>query len=312
MDIGGTKILTAVYDPGKKSILAEKKIKTPKNGTPRETLQQIRSVADELLREIRIPEQKIRKMGFAIPGTVNPEEGVIGVAPNLGWKQVPFASITRDIFPWKTHIGNDVNMALWGELHHPAMDITAHPMVYGIFCGTGIGGALAINGHIWSGPGFGAGEIGHIRVVENGEKCGCGNRGCLETMIGKEGVRRFLLANGGESRKSPFYEVLREKDSRIKASAIKKALARKDPSAVKLRKHCLKYLSTGIISLIHIMNPNLILLGGGMMDAFDGTFLDHLREIVKRENIMGDHAKTELVLSRYGDHAGVMGAALAE
>lgn len=310
VDVGGTKILTSLYDLNRHSIIGRKKEKTPKGGKPEEILRIIEESSNSLLCDSGIDKNKIHSMGIAIPGTVNPTKGLIGIAPNLGWKDISLAREAEKIFPWKVYIDNDVNMGLLGELQHPNfLKKDNQNLVYGIFCGTGIGGALAINGKIWHGAGFGAGEIGHIRISGSDEKCGCGQKGCLETKIGKDGIIRFLRENGKISKKSIFYETINDKKSRIKSSIVKKAFDSDEVSAKKLYKHYIKYLSIGIVNIINTINPNTIIIGGGMVESFGELFIEDIRKKVNETNIMKDRSNTEIILSQYKDDAGIIGAA---
>lgn len=309
VDVGGTKILTSIYDLDAKCIRSRKKEKTPKGADYEEILQIIRNSSDEMRNDLSISEEQIVSMGIAIPGTVNNETGVVGIAPNLNWQEVPLKGKAEEIFPWKITVDNDVNMGLMGELTHSSLQQKSNRLVYGIFCGTGIGGALAIDGKIWNGPGFGAGEIGHIRISGSDDKCGCGQKGCLETKIGKDGIVKFLKENKADSKDSYFYDFFKSKKNRIKSSMIEKALEAGDDPAEKLYKHYVKYLSIGIVTIINTVNPELIILGGGMVEAFGDRFHKDITERVGRTNIMKDKCGTEILLSHFGDDAGIIGAA---
>ena len=170
-------------------------------------------------------------------------------------------------------LSNDVNAGLWGE-YIAAGAAKGYQHVIGIFPGTGIGGGIITNGRLYLGKGGRAGEIGHITVQSDGRRCGCGNRGCLETVSSKTAIARdlALLAMNGQS------PVLAEAGATdinlVKSVLIKKALDAGDPGVADIVEQAALFLGIGMAAMVNVFDPELILLGGGLVEKLGSRITD--------------------------------------
>ncbi|MFO0919754.1 MAG: ROK family protein, partial [Planctomycetaceae bacterium] len=181
-DLGGTKMQAVLFDR-KFSVVARRKKKTRGSEGADAGVERIISIIEKLLEEAHITHNDLAGIGVGCPGPLNLEEGVILDAPNLGWRNVPLRRILEERFGSFTTICNDVDAGVFGEYRFGAA--AGARGVLGAFPGTGIGGGLVYEGKIYRGSTASCLEIGHVPVVPDGKLCGCGRRGCLETVASR-------------------------------------------------------------------------------------------------------------------------------
>ena len=179
LDIGGTKILGALFDKNGTIVDKEKRASRAEAGQ-KIFINQVYKVIDTLLERSK---EKVKGIGIGFPGIVN-SKGFVVFAPNLPIKKYDLASDLKHRYDLEVRIGNDVNMGTYGEYKELKLD---YLNVIGLFPGTGLGGGIIINGDLYIGQGF-AGELGHIVVQRDGVQCSCGNYGCLESYASKKGI----------------------------------------------------------------------------------------------------------------------------
>ncbi|MSS73438.1 MAG: ROK family protein [Candidatus Latescibacteria bacterium] len=306
IDLGGTKILAAAVDAQGK-ILGRAKRSTDSEDGPPAVLNRMADCAREAVARADRSLSDVRAVGIGAPGPLDSDKGIVIFAPNLsGWKNVPVRAALEKTLRKPVFLENDVNVGTLGE-HVLGAGKGIRDLV-GIFVGTGIGGGVILNGQLHRGLNGTAGEIGHMIIQIGGPRCGCGNRGCLEALASRTAIARDIAAAIRNGKKSK----LGGKDldpSDLKSSDIAKALEEGDRVAVKVIQRAAKAIGIGIVNIIHVLNPEMIVLGGGAM-AFGDHILPVVRKTVEKRvlPLAGDHI--QIVPAKLADDSGVLGAAV--
>ncbi|HET7475358.1 MAG TPA: ROK family glucokinase [Dermatophilaceae bacterium] len=306
LDIGGTKIAGAVVDRSGEVVL------TGRRDTPAQDSPAIAAAAAELVAELaaRLPAgDDVAAVGVACAGFIDKTGSHVLFAPNLAWRDEPLKDLLQTTVGLPVIIENDANAAAWGEFTHGSAK-EATDMVL-VTVGTGIGGGVVIDGRLLRGAYGIAAELGHMRVVPDGHRCGCGNRGCWEQYAsGNALVReaRELVASG-----SPLAERLSQlcdgKPKLLKGQHVTQAAAEGDTVAVELLADLGRWVGEGAASVAAILDPELIVLGGGVAAA--GPLLLEPAEAAFHRQLTGRGHRPEaaFALATLGNDAGMIGAA---
>lgn len=308
VDMGGTKILAAVINAKGEIIQQAKRATKPKKG-PDGVIRRIERCIREAIDRAELKPSQIRAIGIGSPGPLDPETGVIIFAPNLGWSNVPLKAKLEKSLDIPTFVDNDVNVGTLGEYAFGAGQGVKN--LVGIFVGTGIGGGIILDRQLYHGINKTAGEIGHMIVKANGPRCGCGNFGCLEaiasrTAITKE-LRKAILKKG---KKSKLLKLNDGKLNQIRSQAIAKAVKRGDKPTIKVMQRAGKYLGISVASIVHFLNPEMIILGGGVIEAMGDSLLDPIRHAAAEYALPTTMDGVQIVEATLGDNAGVIGASV--
>ena len=307
VDMGGTKILAAVVN-AEGCILASAKIPTKADKGANVVIDRIASCIQKAIDKSRVAPESIQAVGIGAPGPLDPGTGVVIFAPNLGWKDVPLKAELETRTGILTFVDNDVNVGTLGE-HTFGVGQNVQNLV-GIFVGTGIGGGIIMQGELFHGASKTAGEIGHIIVKADGPRCGCGTRGCLEALASRTAMtKQFQKAILKKGKKSILSELTGGELGLIRSGTLAKAIQRKDKLTLKVVKRATKYLGVGIGSIVNFLNPEMIVLGGGVVEALDDTFLDNIRAAVEKYALPNTLNGVQIVRAKLGDDAGILGAA---
>lgn len=296
VDLGGTKILTALADTDG-NILARVRVATEAAGGPG-------AVIGRLVESVRQAAAgvSLAAVGVGSPGSLDHTTGLVYHSPNLGWRNVPLGEMLRERLSVPVFVDNDANLAALGEHKRGAGQNESH-MVY-VTVSTGIGGGLILDGRIYHGEAGGAGEIGHMTLDPDGPLCSCGRRGCLEarasgTAIAREA--RELVARGGGS------GLRRLVPESITAQVVAEAARQGDGEAAAILRAAAVNLGRGLANVITLLNPRLVVVGGGVMDSGPG-FLATAREEAARLTYGPAWERVSLVPARLGADSGVVGA----
>lgn len=303
LDIGGTKILGALYDEQHQVVASVKKKSKAEKGIEI-VKEQIFKVIDELILEMETLEAELLGIGAGAPGIVV-NESVVTFAPNLPFRDFDLGALVKERYNVPFVLGNDVNVAMFGEWK--ATENTDAKCVIGVFVGTGIGGAIILDGKLYTGQG-GAGEIGHMVINPGGITCGCGSHGCLEAYSSKTGMQKAIVAGLKKGRSSVFSEFIKDDGSIIKSSSLRKAYDQKDALAVEVIDDAMRYLGVAIANLVNIFHPDLVILGGGVMEAMGDELLPLITSETARHTMPGMIDDVGFVLSHLSDEAGIFGA----
>lgn len=305
IDLGGTKILIALVNRETGEVVHWVKKKTKKDKGPKNIIRKILDGISELLEESKIPEQKILSIGVGAAGMVDREKGILVSAANLDCYDLNLKEKIQEKYNFPVFLANDVEVAAIGETKFGASK--AYDDVVCIFVGTGVGSAIIKEGKIIKGATGTAGEIGHIIVDLNGRPCGCGAHGCLEAYASRSAIERRIEGALKKGRYSVILDYM-ENGKSITSKMIHDSIERNDEIVTQCVDEAAEYLSGGIASVINLINPKLIVLGGGLIEAVDYFYQKVVRK-AKAKSLPVPAAKIEFKKAVLGDFSGVIGAA---
>jgi glucokinase len=304
VDLGGTKIATALTDTDCQ-ILKYDAVRT-------EAVRGPEAIIDQMVSEIRrviedLPKESVLGIGVACAGLIEPSTGKVLYSPNLDWRDLPLADMIARRLDYPIYVGNDVNMAALGELHYGA-GIGKRQIVC-VFVGTGIGGGIVIDGHLYEGANGFAGEIGHVTIDWDGPDCPSGNAGCWEGFASGTAMQRRTLAALDRGEPSMLAEMLHGDPSKMRVELIAEAAAKGDALARRIIAETGELLGAGCANLVNILNPERIILGGGVIRGVP-ELVDMVDAVVRRRALSDAVAGLDVVRARFGREAGVIGAAV--
>jgi len=305
-DLGGTKMLATIYDPDGKAIGSSKR-KTRGDQSADGIFADICQTLFKAIAEANLTPEDLAGIGVGAPGPLDMAKGILLATPNLNLRRFPLKDRLGKEFKCPVVVENDVNAGTYGEFVAGAAKGFKH--VLGAFPGTGIGGGLVLDGKLYRGATGAAGEIGHMILQADGPLCGCGQRGCLEalasrTAIAKEAIG--LAANGT----SPTIMVQSGTDlRRVTSKALKKAVEAKEAPVIALINRSATYLGMGIANAVNLLNPEVVVVGGGLVEKFGRDYLKTVETALRRFAMPGLVADVKLVAAKLGDDAVARGAA---
>jgi glucokinase len=310
VDVGGTKTMAAlVAESGE--IIACERTDTPRGGTAAQAVDAVCGAIAAVLEAGSVQASAIRAVGLAVAGVVDPAAGRVVVTPNMNLSGVRIVEPLEQRFGVPVVLGNDVNMGTLGEKWLGAAQNASSAV--GIFVGTGIGGGVVMDGKIVHGCRESAGEVGHIVMQMNGPKCGCGNRGCLEALASRTAIERDIRDAIAAGRKTIITDMLDESDGVIKSKMLKKALKAGDPLVTEVMRRASEVLGCACLTVRHLLDPDVIVLGGGVIEACGKFMMPIVRDVVDRDALPGARPGSYVTESELGDDAVVLGAvALAQ
>lgn len=306
IDVGGTNVkLALVNDNGQ--IVYSNSVPTRAEMGYEFTVNNIKQAIYELLKETKLEAKDIQGIGFGFPGQVDYKAGIVRNAPNIpGWVEVPIAKLIEDEFHIPTRVDNDVRCAALGELNYGAGKGCENMVC--ITVGTGIGSGLIINGKLVRGASNAAGEIGHIKLqMHDGPICGCGDTGCFEAFASGPSIVAMAeeYIKGGKSTK--FREMAN--GTAITPFIVCEAAKAGDPVAQRIFTIMGEYLGIGLSSVVNLLNPEKIIIGGGVADAGE-ILMRPLVDTLRKRAMKIAGSAVEVVPAQLGNTAGVIGASL--
>ena len=307
IDLGGTKILTAVTDTQGKMLSRDHSI-TPAAKGQKAVIQSILESTGRALEQAGISTADLDAIGIGAPGLSNPETGILFTSPNLpGWRDVPLRDIIQKELGKKAFLINDANAAAIGELHFGAAR-GARNFIY-ITVSTGIGGGIIIDGNIYTGSAGTAGELGHMVIDDEGPLCNCGNRGCWETLASGTALAREARHRIKEGARTSILDYAGGDEERVSAETIHQAAQAGDNLAQELIARTGYYIGVGLANLVNIFNPEVIVIGGGLSNIGDLLLQPAFAE-AERRAFRQSYQAVRFVRAELGRNSGVIGAAI--
>lgn len=289
LDIGGTNARLEIFDDSLTTVASDRR--PVRDATsPLALAQRIAA----MLQESKVDGSLLQGIGIGLAGQMSADGKMVFNAPNLGWRNVAFASILADVLGGFSKapiaLANDLNALLWGEYRFGAARGAREALA--VFVGTGVGGAVLSNGQLVQGAGGKAGEIGHVKVAIDGPQCGCGEFGCLEAFAGGIHLERVVSRLGR-------YANLAEAD----------AQAFDDPAVRAIWNRVTTHLGLSIANAVTLLNPEVVVLGGGILEN-----LDNFRTLTLQRTtpliLSACRDDVRFEMGQLKDRAGVIGAAL--
>lgn len=312
IDVGGTKIMAALVAADGR-VLQRERISTPREKKVAIVVEVILDTVRDVISAAGAETSSVAAVGMAIPGVVDPEAGRVVYTANMNLGGMEIAPLAAERLGLPVFLGNDVNLGTLGEKWlGTAMDAQS---VVGIFVGTGIGGGVVIDGKLVTGSRESAGEIGHMLMDIGGPKCGCGAKGCFEALASRTAMDRYIRAAIKGGRKSAIEALvdLGKPKEPIRSGAIRKALAKGDPVVTEVVTRAAEVMGLACISIRHLVDPDVLLFGGGVIEACGGFILPIVERVIESDPITGARPGGRVLESTLGDDAVVLGAvALAQ
>ena len=308
IDLGGTKILIALVDRETGEVLHHVKKKTKKDKGPKNIIKKMLEGIDELLEESGKTLDDISSIGVGAAGQIDRQNGILIAAANLDCYDLNIKGILSEKFNIPVFVGNDVEIAAIGEQKFGAGKGCDDFVC--VFVGTGVGSAIIKDGKIITGATGTAGEIGHIIVDLNGRQCSCGAHGCLEAYASRSAIERRIEGALKKGRKSCILDYL-ETGKSITSSMIQKSIEREDELVLQCVTEASEYLSGGIASIINFVNPELVILGGGLIEAVDYFYQKKIKK-ARAKSLPVPAEKIQFKKAMLGDYSGVIGAAFLQ
>ncbi len=306
VDLGGTKIMTAVVLPDGK-VLTRRYCLTMADKGPKVVIDRIISAVNGAMTQVQLKPSKLVGLGVAAAGILDAKQGILTTSPNLPrWHNVQLGDILADKLGVATYVINDANAAALGE-HRFGAGRGFADMIY-LTVSTGIGGGIIVDGELYSGADGCAGELGHMTVEVNGPRCHCGNFGCLEALASGWAVAREAVKCINQGEKSAITELVNGRLEDITAEIVGVAARRGDHLACTIVSEAANYLGVGFANFVNIFNPELIVVGGGLSKMGD-MLLKPARKVVKERAFRLPTRRVRIVRARLGSNAGVIGAA---
>lgn len=309
IDLGATKILSALIN-SKNQIIEKVKLPTEAEKGRKFIVKNIVESVEQLKIAKGITDKDIKAVCLGVPGIVNPNTGIIDLAPNLNLKKFDIRSELKKFFPMPVLIENDVNLAGLGIKEYELKNKIENMLV--VFVGTGIGGAFFFNGKLYRGSTFFAGEIGHIKVNKKGELATSQTQSTFELSASRQaivaGIKKDL-----KKKKKGVLKGYASGNKLIKSKLLSGALKNGDPIVIKHVKNACQAIGTVLGSVTTLLNIDTIVLGGGVIEAMGEFMLPKIKESFKLSVLKGLDKNVKVFTTKLGDDAPLYGGiALAD
>lgn len=309
IDLGGTNIAVGVVDENYQ-IIATAKRRTKVPCAPEDLCEQLAVTALEALENAKITIDDVPWVGIGAPGTVNRDNGVVEFSNNLYLSNYPLRELLEARLNKKVIVENDANAAAYGEFKAGALKGATNGLA--ITLGTGVGSGIVLDGKIYAGFNYAAGEMGHTVIVFNGRHCTCGRNGCWEAYASATGLINLTkeAMQKTEDRTSPIWKLTDGDLANVSGRTAFDAMRAGDPMGQAVVDEYIAYLGCGLANCINTFQPDILCIGGGICNEGE-TLLKPLREYVAHEVYTINTAKkTVICKAKLGNDAGIIGAAL--
>ena len=305
-DLGGTKMQAVVYDYTF-TPLARKRRKTEGYRGAEVGLERMIEMIHAALDEAGIVAEQLFGIGIGCPGPLDLDRGVVLEMPNLGWKDTPVRDVLEQAFPCPAVITNDVDAGVYGEYRAGAAKNAR--CVVGVFPGTGNGGGCVYEGQILRGERGSCLEIGHIPVLRDGPRCGCGQAGCLEAVAGRLAISAAAATAAYRGAAPRLLEMSGTDLAAIRSSTLAAAIEAGDQAVEQIVRDAAQQIGWAMAGVVNLLAPNVLLLGGGLVEAMPRLLREEVRKAAKARVMPSFRDSFEVVVAKLGDDATVLGAA---
>jgi glucokinase len=273
---------------------------------PEAVFDRITRVIESTLKRAEVGPEDLRCMGVGCGGPLDSETGIVYSPPNLpGWDAFPLKERLETRFALPVFIDNDGNAAALGEHRFGAG--RGYNNIFYITVSTGIGCGMILDGNVYRGTDYSAGEFGHIVMARNGPRCKCGGRGCLEALASGTAIARRANRALRRAPDSLLARLRAEKKRPLTAKDVIEAVRRNDPLAERIFGDAAEYIGLGVTSAIHMLNPGIVIIGGGLSQAGPLLF-DRVKRVVAERAQKHLAAHVPIVRARLGRRVGIYGA----
>lgn len=307
VDLGGTKVAIGIVNQDGE-LLEQTQIPTVKEEA--KLAKNIYETAKTLLNSRQISFDEILSMGIGVPGTVDKKKRVIVYANNLDFVMVPMVELLEQYVSFPVYMDNDANAAAWAEYKAGAGKGKNVESMVMVTLGTGVGAGFVIHDRIFGGCNEGAGEIGHMVIDRKGIPCNCGRRGCFENYASTTALLEQAKEAMEVHKDSILWELCQQNIQEINGKLFFEAVRKKDQTACEVLCQFQEYLTTGLLNLINLFQPDFIVIGGGISKVGDLLLEPVRKEIAELVYTKDDAVQTQIEQAVLGNEAGIIGAAL--
>ena len=304
VDLGGTNVRAAAITAAGRIIARQQTPTQPEHGVDA-VLDRIAEAVAGVARATNLPAGT--PVGVALPGPVNPRTGYVGLAPNLGWEDLPIRDLLQEKLGRPVVAGNDVNTAALGEWHYGVGRGTRHLVFLAV--GTGLGSGVVVDGKLLVGHEGLATEAGHMVIALDGPPCHCGGRGCLEAFVSGWAIELAAQTLLDSGRPSLLTDLMRQRGERLSGTLVTEAAQQGDAVATEVLARAGHALGMAVASLVHLFNPEVVAIGGGVVAAGPLLF-DPLHAAVQAHAMVAFTRHLQIVPSALEQDAGLLGAAV--
>ena len=309
IDLGGTNIAAGLVDENG-TLIHKDSTPTNKNAKDTEIVYNMWELVSKIINDNNLQGNDIKSIGIGCPGSFDAEKGVIMLTVNLPFRQTPVREVFAKHTSIPVYLNNDGNCAALGEFIAGGAKNYKNSLTFTL--GTGVGGGIIIDGKIYNGFNFAAGELGHMVIRVDGEPCTCGRLGCFESYASASALIRETVKSLKENKSPVIAELCDEDPAKINAKTAFDAKRMGDPEGTRIVDEYIKNLGEGLINYINIFQPEIILIGGGV--SKEGEYLleplrNYINKFVYGSGLL-DHTKIEIAL--LGNDAGIIGAAMLD
>ncbi len=310
IDLGGTNISAGLVGEDA-SLINRLSVPTIRGRNAREIVKDMARLAKEAAALGEMDWEDIEGVGIGVPGTANRDTGMVEYANNLGFFDEPIVPMLEEELPGKPiRFDNDANAAAWGE--YLAGSGKGSKSMLAVTLGTGIGGGIILDGSVFRGVNYAAGEFGHFLIERNGTACSCGRKGCFEAYASATALIAQTRKAMKENRDSLLWELCGGDLALVEGKTLFDGVRKQDQTAQQVLCRYMEFLAAGLVDLINIFQPELICIGGGISKAGD-LLLKPLQEIIDKEDYARtSRIRTRLAVAKLGNDAGLIGAALLQ
>jgi glucokinase len=310
VDLGGTNIVVGLLPIEGGEVLGLRSMPTDSGRGAKFVVDRIIGMVEHCITDVLASQDgtrdQIAGVGIGSPGPLDRRTGTVINTPNLGWRNFPLRDLISNAVHLPATLDNDANCATYGEWWLGAGRGTR--ALVGLTLGTGIGGGIVLNGEIFHGCSDVAGEIGHMTIDSNGRRCKCGNYGCLEQYASGPAIALRAVEGIEAGAESVLVEMVNNRMDDITAATVYEATVQGDAYATEVMKDTAKFLGAGVASIINVLNPEMVVIAGGVTRAGD-TLFEPLRAEVRRRAFKSAQECCKIVSAELPGTAGVVGAA---
>ena len=305
IDLGGTNIAVGVVSEEGR-IVAKTSTPTLASRPYPELVRDMAACARKAMEEAGITDEEVDSVGIGIPGVAD-KEGVVIFCTNLGWRNVPLRAEFQQYMNKPVYIDNDATVAGWAE-YQAGVSRGTNSSVF-LTLGTGLGAGIVINGRIWAGAHGAGSELGHVVIEVDGVPCTCGKRGCTERYCSATAIIRMAREACADAPNCAIMRAVDGETDKIEAKTVFDAAREGDTVAMQVFNRFIKYLTIAINNVISFLDPDMIILGGGVSRAGD-FLLDAVKAALPKYLFYPTLPQPELRIASLGNDAGIIGAAL--
>jgi glucokinase len=308
IDVGGTKIVAGIVDE-KGSVIHKKRIATEIAKGYEGLRDDIVILVQDVIQGAGIQKKNIEQIGIATAGQIEKGSNKILFSPNLGWHNVPLGDDIEKAIGVRTHIENDVNAATYGEWKFGFNCVPKD--VLGIFIGTGIGGGLILDGKLYRGFLNVGAEVGHTILNPYGYQCNCGNNGCFEAYCGGWYIAERVKKMIQEGYKGKIWDIINGDMANLHAGTIEEAYLLGDECCISVWREVIEYLGAGIASLVNLLNPEIVVLGGGVIY---GTkhLIDDMKAVLNKRAMTESLKGLRIEKAKLGEESALFGVSFID